>query len=227
MERCSFLFDSFDWQHSKHVQHTHTHTCFLSFSSQSQTNRVAVFVLFVSLGGTQNQTQSCPRRYLQWPKKWSWDTPWEGPKPLTNLKKSRFLGSLPKCQNRWFFSENKSTKKGSMTTPCPHVMDPSRTFSQKSSHWTLFFPRRFPGVIFEHPKKSSGGLSPRRELDFHCSTRSNKYVEKPSFWGHFSPQKQPMDQQGNYWNFRNICKIALTHNFQHKNETSKICVSCR
>ena len=84
-ERCSFLF-WFIWLTAFETRSTHTHNEFLSFSEHLQTKGEAVFVLFLSLGGTQNQSQSCPRRYLKWPL----GDPLEGQKTSTNLDFSRF-----------------------------------------------------------------------------------------------------------------------------------------
>ena len=81
-------------------------------------------------------------------------------------------------------TKNSSTQFGKKTIlgppsvhPLPHVSDPKRFFSQTSQFfYTSFFEWIF-GVICKHQKKSTERLSPARELDFHCSTKSSKYIE--------------------------------------------------
>ena len=109
--------------------------------------------------------------------------------------------SDPKTSQKWFWTKNgkslKNTKiklkrKRLQSPPLPHTSDPKRTFSQKKTFFQTSCFKCIFSVIFKHQKTSTIRLSPARELDFQCSTRSSKYVEKPFI---FDPPKPLKNEQ--------------------------------
>ena len=77
-------------------------------------------------------------------------------------------------------------------------------------------------VIFKHQKTSKVRLSPAREPDFHCSTKSSKYAEQAFI---FDPKSNVKTNKHKYGKFQKVVNIALTTNFNKKNRTSSGAVS--
>ena len=175
-------------------------------------------LLFVISGDTEKQTKSCPRRYLKSPQKESLETSWEVPKTSKNVKKVVF------CQNRKITKKYKNQiEKKTIQKPPSSSRDVSKTnlFTKKTLFYTSFFQTAFE-VIFKHQKTSKVRLSPAREPDFHCSTKSSKYAEQAFI---FDPKSNVKTNKHKYGKFQKVVNIALTTNFNKKNRTSSGAVS--
>ena len=116
-----FWFDSFDWQHSKHV-HTHTQRVFEFF--WTLTNKRRSCVRFVS------KSWRYPESIPKLPQKVLKMTPGRSPGGSKNVNKSGCFTFWAKSQNRWFFIKNNQKKMDSwppLTSPDGsqnHLMDP-------------------------------------------------------------------------------------------------------
>ena len=127
-----FCFDSFDWQHSKHVQHTHTQRVFEFF--WTLTNKRRSCVRFVS------KSWRYPESIPKLPQKVLKMTPGRPPGGSKNVNKSWFFTFWAKSQNRRFFIKKQSKQNGFVTTPWPPLMDPKITWwilkiTQNTSFW--------------------------------------------------------------------------------------------
>ena len=172
---------------------TQRHYMFVFFLTFTNTKHV-VFIVVCDFWYTENQSKSCPRRYPKWPQKESLETSWEVPK----MSKKSFLAKTQKSLKN---TKIKLKKKRFKSPPLRHGTFPKRTFSQKTCFFYVSFFQPAFEVIFKHQKTSKVRLSPAREPDFHCSTKSSKYAEQAFI---FDPKSNAKTNKSNYWNFQKV-----------------------
>ena len=148
-------------------------------------------------GDTEKQTKSCPRRYLKSPQKESLETSWEVPKTSKNVKKVVF-GQNPQITNNY---KNQIEKK-TIQKPPSSSRDVFKTnlFTKKTFVLHVIFSNSI-WSDFKHQKTSKVRLSPAREPDFHCSTKSSKYAEQAFI---FDPKSNVKTNKHKYGNFQKV-----------------------
>ena len=172
---------------------TQRHYIFVFFLTFTNTKHVA-FIVVCDFWYTENQSKSCPRRYPKWPQKESLETSWEVPK----TSKKSFLA---KTQKSLKITKIKLKKKRFKSPPLRHVTFSKRTCSQKKRFFYVSFFQPAFEVIFKHQKTSKVRLSPAREPDFHCSTKSSKYAEQAFI---FDPKSNVKTNKHKYGNFQKV-----------------------